>query len=114
MLFRSVWSTWGLFREALDLALDAAPRGVDPAAIEGALAALPDVVEVHDLHVWGASTAETSLTAHLVVSGEADRDGVLTAALAVVRERFDVDHATVQIEGSSAAESCPQRSADAL
>ena len=62
-----VWSTWGLFREALDLALDAVPRGVDPAAIEAALAGLPDVSEVHDLHVWGASTAEVSLTVHLVV-----------------------------------------------
>ncbi|MFM9025216.1 MAG: cation diffusion facilitator family transporter [Planctomycetaceae bacterium] len=109
-----VWSTWGLFREALDLALDAVPRGVDPAAIEAALAGLPHVREVHDLHVWGASTAEISLTAHLVVSDGVDRDVVLSAALGVVRERFGVDHATVQIEGVTAAESCRQRSADAL
>jgi cobalt-zinc-cadmium efflux system protein len=109
-----VWSTWGLFREALDLALDAVPRGVDPAAIEAALAALPDVSEVHDLHVWGASTAEISLTAHVVVRDGVDRDGVLAAALAVVRERFHVDHATVQIEGAAAAEACTQRPADSL
>jgi len=109
-----VWGTWGLFREALDLALDAVPRGVDPAAIEAALAALPDVVEVHDLHVWGASTAEVSLTAHLVVRAGADRDGVLVAALTLARERFDVDHATVQIEGAGVADSCRQRPADAL
>ena len=109
-----VWGTWGLFREALDLALDAVPRGVDPAAIESALAALPHVIEVHDLHVWGASTAEISLTAHLVVPGGVDRDAVLAGAVAVARERFGVDHVTVQIESPAASEACVQRPADAL
>ncbi len=109
-----VWGTWGLFREALDLALDAVPRGVDPAAIEAALAGLPDVTEVHDLHVWGASTSETSLTAHLVVPLDADRDRVLVAAHELLRSRFHVDHATIQLEGPAAGASCPQRPADVL
>lgn len=109
-----VWTTWGLFREALDLALDAVPRGVDPAAIEAALAALPGVEEVHDLHVWGASTSEVSLTAHLVVAASADRDEVLAAAHDVLRSPFHVDHATIQIEGQAAGTACPQRPADVL
>ncbi|MFM7107592.1 MAG: cation diffusion facilitator family transporter [Planctomycetaceae bacterium] len=109
-----VWGTWGLFREAIDLALDAVPRGVDPAAIEAALAGLPGVTEVHDLHVWGASTSEVSLTAHLIVPQETDRDAVLAAALASLREQFRVDHATIQIEGAAAGAACPQRPTDAL
>ena len=109
-----VWGTWGLFREAVDLALDAVPRGIDPAAIEAALAALAHVVEVHDLHVWGASTSEVSLTAHLVVAADADRDAVLAAAHDALRTRFHVDHATIQLEGSDAGAACPQRPADVL
>ena len=109
-----VWTTWGLFREALDLALDAVPRGVDPAAIEMALAALPGVLEVHDFHAWGASTSEVSLTAHLVAADGADRDAMLAAAHELLRSRFHVDHATIQIEGGATAAACPQRPADAL
>jgi cobalt-zinc-cadmium efflux system protein len=109
-----VAGTWGLFRESVDLALDAVPRGVEPEAITAALAAVPGVSEVHDLHVWGASTSEISLTAHLVVPDALSRDGALAAAEAVVRERFRVAHATIQIEGEAAGAACRQRPAESL
>jgi cobalt-zinc-cadmium efflux system protein len=109
-----VAGTWGLFRESLDLALDAVPRGVEPEAIEAALAALPGVREVHDLHVWGASTSEISLTAHLVAADGTDHDRLLADAEAVLRERFRVAHSTIQIEGPAACEQCRQRPADVL
>jgi len=109
-----VAGTWGLFRESVDLALDAVPRGVDPQAITAALAAVPGVREVHDLHVWGASTSEISLTAHLVVPDALARDAALAAAEAVVRERFRVAHATIQIEGAAAGVACRQRPAESL
>ncbi|MFM7243810.1 MAG: cation diffusion facilitator family transporter [Planctomycetaceae bacterium] len=109
-----VAGTWGLFRESLDLALDAVPRGVEPEAIEAALAALPGVAEVHDLHVWGASTSEISLTAHLVAPDGSDRDVLLAAAEALLRERFRVAHSTIQIESAAAGPACVQRPAEAL
>jgi cobalt-zinc-cadmium efflux system protein len=96
-----VVGTWGLFRESVDLALDAVPRGIDIDAVEAALAELPGVVEVHDLHVWGTSTSESSLTAHLVVAEAADHQQVLRAAEDVLRERFRIAHMTVQIEQSA-------------
>jgi cobalt-zinc-cadmium efflux system protein len=109
-----VAGTWGLFRESLDLALDAVPRGVEPEAIEAALAALPGVREVHDLHVWGASTSEVSLTVHVVAVDGTDHDRLLADAEAVLRERFRVAHSTIQIEGPAACEQCRQRPADVL
>jgi len=109
-----VAGTWGLFRESLDLALDAVPRGVEPEAIEAALAALPGVREVHDLHVWGASTSEISLTVHVVAVDGTDHDRLLADAEAVLRERFRVAHSTIQIEGPAACEQCRQRPADVL
>ena len=97
-----VVGTWGLFRESLELALDAVPRGFDPERVEAALAGLAGVAEVHDLHVWGPSTSEVSMTVHLVVSPEADRDALLAAAHQLVRREFHVAHATIQIEGVGA------------
>lgn len=105
---------WGLFRESVDLALDAVPSGVDPAAIAAALAAIPGVGEVHDLHVWAASTSETSLTVHLVVAKGHDQQRVLAEAGALLRGRFDVAHTTIQIEDGEAAATCPQRPAASL
>jgi cobalt-zinc-cadmium efflux system protein len=106
--------TWGLFREGLDLALDAVPRGFDPAAATAALAAIPGVTDVHDLHVWGASTSEHALTVHLVVPEAVDHARVLAAAGAVVRDELHVAHWTIQIEDAGAGATCPQRPADTL
>lgn len=97
--------TWGLLRDSVDLALDAVPRGIDPAAVEGFLAAQPGVCEVHDLHIWGMSTTETALTVHLVRPDTAPDDGFLAQLRHELHTRFAIDHATIQLE---AGEPCPQ------
>jgi cobalt-zinc-cadmium efflux system protein len=109
-----VAGTWGLFRESIDMALDAVPRGVDPDAIVAALSRLPGVAEVHDLHVWGASTSEVSLTAHVVVPEPLDHRQVLAASTTLLRERFAVAHTTIQLECDDACQECSQRPADVL
>lgn len=109
-----VAGTWGLFRESLDLALDAVPRGFDPAAAAATLAAIPGVTDVHDLHVWSASTSEHSLTVHLIVPDLARHPQVLAAAGAVVRDALHVAHWTIQIEDEATGAACPQRPADRL
>jgi cobalt-zinc-cadmium efflux system protein len=106
--------TWDLFRESIDLALDAVPRGIDPDAITAALAAIPGVVEVHDLHVWAASTSEVSLTAHLVVPDTIAHEPALAAANDLLRDRFQIAHTTIQIEREDAGRSCLQRPAEVL
>lgn len=63
-----IWSAWGLLREALALNLDAAPRHVDLDQVKLALASLPGVRAVEELHVWGLSTSSTALTAHLLLA----------------------------------------------
>jgi cobalt-zinc-cadmium efflux system protein len=89
--------TWGLFRESLNLALDAAPTSVDVAAVRQALADLPGVTAVHDLHVWGLSTTRTALTAHLVHE-RADPKALLAEAQALSKTRFGIAHTTFQLE----------------
>jgi cobalt-zinc-cadmium efflux system protein len=107
-----IWSALGLLREALALNLDAAPRHVDLIQVEQALASLPAVLEVEELHVWGLSTSRIALTAHLVIDDDRlqceglNRDQLL--ALARQRlEAFDIRKSTLQLE--TALESPPVR-----
>ena len=109
-----VAGSWSLFRESVDLALDAVPRGVEPADVTTALAGIPGVAEVHDLHVWAASTSEISLTVHLVVPETGTHSQVLAAAGDLLRGRFHVAHATIQIEDEAASAACPQRPVEVL
>ena len=94
-----VWGAWSLLREALALALAAAPAGIDTGGVADYLAGLPGVIEVHDLHIWGMSTTETALTAHLVRPGAALDDALLSEVCAELKRRFSIHHATLQIEG---------------
>jgi len=101
-----VWGTWSLMREALDLALAAVPPGVDQAGVLDYLAALPGVTEVHDLHIWGMSTTETALTAHLVRPGSDVDDALLARICGELKARFSIHHATLQVEGGDGDHPC--------
>ncbi|MDB5482145.1 MAG: czcD [Caulobacteraceae bacterium] len=101
-----VWGTWSLMRESLDLALHAVPASVNRADVLSYLRGLPGVSEVHDLHIWGMSTTENALTAHLVRPGGELDDSLLRRACIDLRERFAVHHATLQIEAGLADHPC--------
>jgi cobalt-zinc-cadmium efflux system protein len=90
--------TWGLMRDALNLALDAVPRGIDPEAVGDYLAGLPGVESVHDLHIWAMSTTETALTAHLVKPDSKDDDTLIERASKELHNRFGIEHITLQWE----------------
>jgi len=94
------WSGWGLARDSVNLALDGVPRGIDLAKVKAYLGGLDGVSEVHDLHVWAMSTNETALTAHLVRPGGHD-DAFLHGVCEGLAHRFDIHHATLQVEASS-------------
>lgn len=100
-----LWGTWGLLKDSVNLALDAAPAGVDVEAIRAAFLALPGVSAVHDLHVWGLSTTETALTAHLC-HDRPDAAALLAEAQALARTRFRIGHTTLQLE-TDALPDCP-------
>jgi cobalt-zinc-cadmium efflux system protein len=93
-------SGWGLARDSVNLALDGVPRGIELAGVRDYLGRLEGVIEVHDLHVWAMSTNETALTAHLVRPHGFD-DAFLHGVCAELSHRFNIHHATLQIEAGS-------------
>ena len=90
--------TWGLMRDAFNLALDAVPKGIDPQAVTDYLAGLPGVESVHDLHIWAMSTTETALTAHLVKPDSKNDDILIEKASRELHAQFGIEHVTLQWE----------------
>jgi cobalt-zinc-cadmium efflux system protein len=109
-----IWGTWSLLRESFNLALDAVPAGIDPHAVESYLAGLPGVQAVHDLHIWGMSTTEAALTAHLVMPRPPSDDRLLHAVCSELYARFKIGHVTIQIEHGDPDHFCHQAPADVV
>lgn len=92
------FGAWHLLGESVALALDAAPRRIDPEKVSGSLEGIEGVESVHDLHVWSPGTSDVSATVHLVVPDVGRHEQVLAAATDVLTRRFGIGHSTVQIE----------------
>lgn len=93
-----VWGTWGLLSDAVKLSLQGVPPGVDFDKVKTYLKALPGVADVHDLHIWGMSTTEVALTAHLMMPGGHPGDAFLHDLATALKTGHGIIHATVQIE----------------
>ncbi|WP_040328813.1 cation diffusion facilitator family transporter [Acidovorax delafieldii] len=98
--------TWGLLRDSVNLALQAVPEGIDIAKVRAYLSSVDGVSEVHDLHVWGMSTTETALTAHLIFPGGYPGDAKRNEIAVELREHFSIGHSTIQIEVATAGIAC--------
>jgi len=91
-------SSLRLLREALHGLMEGAPFSVDPEEVGHALAGVPGVASVHDLHIWAVKAEQPLLSAHLVVHDIAHWESVMEAGHALLAERFDIHHATLQPE----------------
>jgi cobalt-zinc-cadmium efflux system protein len=94
--------TWGLLREAVDILLEATPRGVDLQQVRQHILETPGVIDVHDLHAWTITSGMPVLSAHIVVAPEVLADGgggrVLDSLCSCLAGHFDVEHCTFQLE----------------
>lgn len=95
-------TTLRLLRDALHVLMEAVPTSVELDVIGKALAAVPGVGAVHDLHVWSITPGRTALSAHLEIDELARWPQILEAARSVLRERFEIDHVTLQPESKGA------------
>ncbi|MGH8828245.1 MAG: cation diffusion facilitator family transporter [Jiangellaceae bacterium] len=94
--------TWFLLREALDVLLEATPRGVDLAEVRRHMTSVPGVLDVHDLHAWTITSGNPVLSAHVVVDDDVIACGnggaVLDRLGDCLAGHFDVEHSTFQLE----------------
>ncbi len=91
-------AAYGLLRASGRVFLEAAPEGVDPGAIGRALASQPEVVQVHDLHVWEVTSGFAALSAHVVVGEDSDCHAARRGLERLLAERFSLHHTTLQVE----------------
>jgi cobalt-zinc-cadmium efflux system protein len=98
------WGTWNLFKESLGFALQGVPPNLNIEEVRSCLESLEEVEAVHDLHVWGMSTTEPALTAHLVAPNAHDTDVLILRANKALHDRFEIHHVTLQIEKSARCE----------
>jgi cobalt-zinc-cadmium efflux system protein len=101
-----VIGTWGLLREAVKLMLIAVPAHIDVNALETYLRQCDGVTDIHDLHIWGMSTTESALTVHLVIPSGYPGDAFMDTIVKTLKERFSVQHCTLQIEQGTTDHSC--------
>lgn len=89
--------TWILLRDTTNVLLEGVPKGLDLNAVRSAIASIPDVTAIHDLHIWSMSNEEVSCTAHITVAPGVDGTNA-RAAVTSLLEQFDIEHATIQVE----------------
>ncbi|HTV96325.1 MAG TPA: cation diffusion facilitator family transporter, partial [Steroidobacteraceae bacterium] len=99
-------STWGLLRDSVHLSLDGVPSSVNSSAVLSYLADQRGVTDVHDLHIWALSTTSVALTAHLVVPDRGADEALLGSLTPILKKRFRIDHATLQIERDRCNQGC--------
>jgi cobalt-zinc-cadmium efflux system protein len=96
-----LWATWGLLRDTTSVLLEGTPKGLDPDAIEAAVASQDGVEAVHHLHLWSLSSDQPALSAHVVLAGEvtlheAQQRG--NELKDILSSRYGIDHATLELE----------------
>jgi cobalt-zinc-cadmium efflux system protein len=101
-----IWSSWGIITEAVNVLLEATPKGLDMGAVERSLKDVPGILGVHDLHVWTVSSGIVACSCHLLVSEQSVRGGeqILKAAAGMLRHDFGIAHTTIQVEVEGCAE----------
>ena len=103
-----LYSSWGLVREGVDILMESVPAHIDLEELRRDLLAVRDTEELHDLHVWCLASRQFALSAHAVVTREADQDRVLSEMSAMLERKFNIRHMTVQLERDSRRASEPE------
>jgi len=90
--------TWSLLSDTVNVLLEGVPRGIDLAEIRQAIADLPGVCDVHDLHVWSMAISDVNGSVHIAIVEDANGEHVRLTVAQLLEQRFGVGHATIQIE----------------
>ena len=105
--FLIIISTWSLLKNSLHQLFDGVPPDINLDSLRQALLDLPNIKSIHGLYVWGISTSENALTAHVVLENSFfDTDELVKTIESLLRDRFDITHVTIQLESIDSANRC--------
>jgi len=93
-----IYSSWDLLKEALAVLMESTPAGIDPDRVRDVMAGVAGVTSVHDLHIWSITSGMASLSAHVCLENGHSHTRALEAIRHQLRERFGIDHVTIQCE----------------
>jgi cobalt-zinc-cadmium efflux system protein len=96
--------TWSLLRDTTHILLEGVPRGLKLTDVRQAVVKTPGVAGMHDLHIWSMTNDDVSASMHIELQEGSDFEEVRLAVGAVLRDRFDIEHATIQIEAAACDE----------
>jgi cobalt-zinc-cadmium efflux system protein len=99
-----LYSSWSLVKDSLSVLMQAVPRGIDLEEVRQTIEAVAGVHKVHDLHVWAVTSDIFTLSAHAVVGNGSDFHAVLNGIEATLKERYSIEHVTIQLETESREE----------
>jgi cobalt-zinc-cadmium efflux system protein len=99
-----LYSSWHLVKESLSVLMQAVPKGIELEEVRRTIAEVEGVNEVHDLHIWAVTSDIFTLSAHAVVENGGNFHDVLNGIEATLKERYNIEHVTIQLETESRAE----------
>jgi cobalt-zinc-cadmium efflux system protein len=103
--------TWTLLKASMNVLLEGVPEGLGIAEVKDAIAGVPGVASVHDLHVWSITSGKASLTVHVVQgTAVADPQALLMAIRELVAREYDIHHSTIQIETTPCEQAAEEHS----
>lgn len=92
-----LYSSYNLLLDSVNLALDAVPENFNLQSVKQYLESVPEVLDVHDLHIWALSTTDAALTVHLSTRIQTDT-AFITIIQRQLHEQFGIEHSTIQVE----------------
>ncbi|QHS21538.1 cation transporter [Virgibacillus sp. MSP4-1] len=95
-------SGWRVTRDSVHVLMEGKPSHIEMDVVEETLCNISGVKEVHDLHVWAITSDFPTLTCHLIVKDDVNRDSILEKASNLLHDKFELHHTTIQIEGADA------------
>jgi cobalt-zinc-cadmium efflux system protein len=98
-------SSWSLIKDCLSILMQAVPKGIRLEEVKQTIEGVDGVLKVHDLHVWAVTSGIYTLSAHAVVDNGQDFHRVLNGIEETLRDRFRIEHTTIQLETESREES---------
>ncbi len=95
-----VWTAWDVVKETLNILLEGLPRGLELAQVTSAMRGVPDVLDVHDVHIWSLGSSTHALSCHVLIEDLplSESETILRSVNRVLSERFRIQHTTVQFE----------------